>query len=347
MKRRVAILLSALATVALVGLALLAAVNGGVAQTGSQRVFFVMATGSTAGTYFPVGVAIAGIVSHPPGVDRCEQHDVCGPVGLIASTRTSEGTIANVYAVNARQADSALAQSDVVAEAIAGKGVFAKSGKQSHVMAIADLYPEEVHVVVPKRSKIQSIVELRGKRVSIGGKTSGTIVTARAVLAAYHLSEKTIKPSYVGADLAATQLEKGQIDAFFFVGGAPVPIIQDLVSRGVARLLPIDGAGRKRVLASSPSLSVRVISAGTYANTPAIDTVSVHAIWIVNDGEPSDLVYAIVKSVFNPANRAMLNNSHPSARFIRVDQAASGLPAPLHPGALRYYRETGNLARRT
>ncbi|MBI3678140.1 MAG: TAXI family TRAP transporter solute-binding subunit [Proteobacteria bacterium] len=346
MKWRVAIL-SALAMAAVAGLVLVAAVNGGVAQTGSQRISFVMATGSTAGTYFPVGEAIAGIVSHPRGVDRCDRRDVCGPEGLIASTRTSEGTIANVFAVNARQADSALAQSDVVAEAIAGKGVFAKPGKQLHVMAIADLYPEEVHVVVGRRAKFNSIAELRGKRVSIGGRNSGTIVTARAVLAAYRLSEKTVKPSYTGADLAATQLEKGQIDAFFFVGGAPVPIIQDLIGRGVARLLPIDGAGRKRLLALAPSLSVRVISAGTYQNTPAVDTVSVHAIWIVNDSEPNDLIYSIVKSVFNPANRALLNNSHPSARFIRVDQAASGLPVPLHPGALRYYRETGNLARRT
>lgn len=346
MKWRVAVL-SAFGGGALVGLVLLAAMSGGIAQTGSQRISFVMATGSTAGTYFPVGEAIASIVSHPRGVDRCDRRDVCGPPGLVASTRTSAGTIANVFAVNAGQADSALAQSDVVAEAIAGKGVFAKSGKQLHVLAIADLYPEEVHVVVARRGHLKSMADLRGKRVSIGGKTSGTIVTARAVLAAYRLSESSIKPSYLTADLAAAKLEKGDLDAFFFVGGAPVPIVEDLVSRGVATLLPIDGAGRKRLLRSSPSLSVRVISAGTYQHMAAIDTVSVHAIWIVNDGEPSDLIYSITKSVFNPANRKLLTGSHPSARYIRVDQAASGLPAPLHPGALRYYRETGNLTRRS
>src|SRR5205814_2867925 len=101
----------------------LAVALSGKAQTVS-RVPFVIATGPTGGTYFPVGEAIAGIVSHPPGVYRCEQTGVCGPPGLIASVRTSQGAAANVLAVNAHIVEAALAQSDVVAEAVAGRGIF-------------------------------------------------------------------------------------------------------------------------------------------------------------------------------------------------------------------------------
>src|ERR1051326_9417505 len=93
------------------------------AQTAVPRNSFVIATGPTGGTYFPVGGAIAGLISHPPGVYRCEKAGVCGPAGLIGSARTSPGATANVLAVNAQMVGSALAQSDVVAEALAGQEI--------------------------------------------------------------------------------------------------------------------------------------------------------------------------------------------------------------------------------
>src|SRR5689334_25419861 len=92
------------------------------AEAVSQRVSFQILTGSTGGTYFPVGQLIAGLISHPPGVDRCETTPVCGPSGLIMSARTSDGAVENVLAVNAGRADSGFAQGDVVADAVLGKG---------------------------------------------------------------------------------------------------------------------------------------------------------------------------------------------------------------------------------
>src|ERR1700709_1387201 len=88
----------------------------GPAEALSQRISFQILTGSTGGTYFPVGQLIAGLISHPPGVDRCEGSDVCGPPGLIMTARTSDGAVANVLAVNSGRAESGLAQSDVVAQ---------------------------------------------------------------------------------------------------------------------------------------------------------------------------------------------------------------------------------------
>ena len=311
----------------------------------AQRIFFIIATGPTGGTYFPVGEAIAGLVSHPPGLHRCDTAGVCGPTGLIASARTSPGAIANIVDVNAHRVNSGLAQADVVAEAVAGTGAFAKAGPQSHLNVIADLFPEEMHLIAAKSAHIASVSQLRGKRVSLGDPGSGTQVTARAVLAAWRIAIWRIKAEELSTDAAAEDLEHGKIDAFFFVGGAPVGFVHDLLARGHAVLVPIDGPGRKRLLERVPSLRQATIAAGTYAGTGAVATVSVRALWVVNDAEPADVVYSVTRALFNPANRALLDQSHPVARQIRLNTATADLPAPLHPGAARFYRDVGKLPR--
>lgn len=324
-------------------LVLMAILSLGGSPSWAQRIFFIIATGPSSGTYFPVGEGIAAIVSHPPGLHRCNAEGVCGPVGLIASARTSSGAIANVLDVNAHRVNSGLAQADVVAEAVAGEGAFAKLGPQRHVDAIADLFPENVHLVAASRAHIASVAELRGKRVSLGDENSGTIVTARAVLAAYRISLRRIEARRMPSDAAADALQKGRLDAFFFVGGAPVALVRDLIARGAAVLVPIDGAGRDRLLRRVPGLTAGRIAAQTYPHTAAVETVSVRALWIVNADEPEDIVYGITKALFNPANRDFLDSVHPSAKLIQIDNIARYLPAPLHPGAARFYREAGKL----
>ncbi len=330
-----------LAALSLAALAIVASVGLVTAQTDQPRTSFVVATGSTGGTYFPIGQALADIVSHPPGVARCDTADVCGPSGLIASARTSDGAFANVLSVNEHRVDAALVQSDVVADAVAGRGAFKKFGPQSHIRIIADLFPEEVHVVAARGAHIAAIADLKGRRVSIGAEESGTIETARAVLAAYRIPERRIKESNDPPDVAAQKLQRGQLDAFVFVGGAPVMLVESLMARGQAVLIPIDGAARKRLIAQTPSFSPEVITSLAYPASPAVQTVAERAIWIVNDSEPADLVYSVTKALFNPANRALLDASHPSAKFIRLQTAIATLPAPLHPGAARFYREAG------
>ncbi len=248
--------LFALAGAALVGGALLIAVSLGSAQSLSPRISFQILTGSTGGTYFPVGQLIAGLLSHPPGVDRCETQPVCGPSGVIISARTSEGAVANVLAVNAGRAESGLAQGDVVAQAVAGQGAFAKSGKQSALRVIADLFPEDVHLLVARKAKIASVADLKGKRVSLGAESSGTSVTARAILAAYGVSEKRLKARHDATDIDVQLMSQGKLDAFFFVGGRPVALVDDLLRRGIARLVPIDRAGRDRLIARVPAIRV-------------------------------------------------------------------------------------------
>src|ERR1700743_285654 len=246
MARRTAAGFGALGIAGIFMLAVVLATGFGTVNSWAQRISFAIATGPSSGTYFPVGETIAGLVSHPPGVDRCDRASVCGPEGLIATAQTSPGSYANVLAVNTGRVDSALAQSDVIAQAVQGTGVF-RGKKQTHIRVIAALFPEQIHLVARAKSRINSIALLRGKRVSIGAPGSGTVVTARMVLDAYGMKRARI--SMDSADTAAQKLEAGKIDAFFFVGGSPVPLVRALIASGNAVLVPIDGPVRDKLIA--------------------------------------------------------------------------------------------------
>lgn len=323
---------------ALVMGALLLAGGLGAADTPQGRIPFQIATGATTGAFFPVGEAIAGLLSHPAGVDRCSRAGVCGPAGLIITARTSEGSVDNVNAVNSGAADSALARADVVAAAVRGEGVFRRN-KAAHVRVIASLFSEDVHLLVPAKSKIKSVADLKGRRVSIGPVGSGVDLTARAILAAYGVPENRVKLS--GGDLFDTvqQLQAGKLDAIFAVGGVPLQQLTTLLANGKARLVPIDGRARDKLVKTVPGLDAASIPANIYLGQNETQTVSTRAVWIVRDSEPDALVYGITRALFALANRDGLAESHPSAHEIGLAAAAVNVPAPLHPGALRYYKE--------
>ncbi len=308
--------------------------------TTAARISFQIATGSTAGTFFPVGEAIAGLISHPPGVDRCDKAGVCGPTGLIVSARTSEGAVDNLMAVNRGDMESGLAQSDVIAAAVKGEGPFHRLGPQKHVRVIASLFAEQVHLVVAAKSRIHGVADLKGKRVSLGSDGSGVGITAREILAAYHVPESAMKTAHEDVFNAATLMKAGKLDAFFAVGGVPLDPVGNLVTQGLARLAPIDGPGRDRLLKAVPSFSPATISAGAYGGNAVVQTVSARALWVVRDSEPDALVYGITRALFNPGNYGALAASHPSAREIGLATASLAPPAPLHPGAARFYSES-------
>ena len=315
----------------------------GAADTMTGRISFQIVTGLTGGAYFPVGEAIAGLISHPAGVDRCSKPGVCGPAGLIITARTSPGALENLVAVNSGDVESGLARSDVVAAAVKGEGQFRTSGKAAHVRVIASLFSEQVHLIVSTRSKIKNVAGLKGKHVALGAAGSGLHLTTMEILSAYGVSEASVKP--VNATLldAPALMAAGKLDAIFAVGGIPVEQVTALLSSGKARLVAIDGPDRDRLLKTTPALSRASIPANAYPAQGAVETVSARALWIVRDTVPDSVVYGITKALFNPANREGLADSHPSAREIGLATAALNLPAPLHPGAARFYKEAGVL----
>ncbi len=338
MSQRFLALIALLAFVVLVIGALLTGGNLGLADSAPTRISFQIATGSTEGVYFPVGQAMAGLISHPLGVGRCDTATVCGPAGVILSARTSEGATENLRSVNQGLVDSGFADGDVIAAAVAGQGPFRRPAR--HLRVIAALFPEEAHLVVSAKSDIHTVADLRGKRVLMGPRNSGGLVRARAIFAAYRVRAHEI----VSAETADQMLKDGRIDAYFAVAGVPLDSIKELLAHGVARLVPMDGEGRDRLVQMVPQLSPAVIAAGSYPNTGAVETVAVRAYWVTRDSEPDPLIYGMTRALFNPANREALAASHPSARGIGLDSASANPGAPLHPGAARFYREKGKLA---
>ena len=337
MSQRVVALIALGAFVALVVSALVTGGRMGLADSGPARISFQIATGSTEGVYFPVGQAMAGLISHPPGVGRCDTATVCGPVGVVLSARTSEGAADNLRNVDNGAVDSGFAEGDIIAAAVAGSGMFRRPAR--HLRVIAALFPEEAHLVAAANSGIQSVADLRGKRVLLGAPNSGGLARTRAILAAYRVHPREL----VSDEMPSALMQDGKIDAYFAISGVPLDSVRDLIVRHAARLVPIDGEGRDRLVRMLPQLSPAVIAANAYPGQPAVETVATRAWWVTRDGEPDPLVYGLTRALFNPANHAGLAASHPSAGGINLESAAVNPPAPLHPGAARFYREKGKL----
>ncbi len=130
--------------------------------------FLRIGTGAIGGTYFPVGGLIANAISSPPGSRSCEAGGSCGVPGLIAVTQSTQGSVENVIAVGGGELETALTQADIAYFAYFGKGVLAKRGRLSNLRAIANLFPEMVHLVVRRESGIWEVAGLKGKRVNLG-----------------------------------------------------------------------------------------------------------------------------------------------------------------------------------
>jgi len=321
-----------LAKTAATGLICVTLFWGGAA--GGARRSFEIVTGSPAGSLFAAGEAVARALSHPPGLPRCEKQDVCGPPGLVVSVRSSDGAVANVLAVEDGSAASGLAQDVVVAEAVAGRGPFRKAGRQSHIRVIAALFPVSVQLVAAGRAHIRKPGDLRGKRVSLGPEGSGGGMIAGDILTAFGVKRvKRVRESY---ETSAELLLQGKLDAFFYLGAVPSPMIGDVLARGAAHLVPIDGKGRSRLLARLPRLSAATINPGQ----GPVASVGCRVLWIANDAAPPQTVYGLVRALYQPANRPLLQEGLPA------EDIRPGLPKPLlplHSGAERYYRETGLL----
>ena len=310
------------------GVALAAAVAFAGAAHAQQ--FFRIGTGGTAGTYYPVGGMIANAVSQPGKI--------------IATAQASNGSLANVNAVASGSMEAGFSQSDVATWAYTGTGAFEGKPKVTDLRAIANLYPESIHLVVKKGSGIKSVADLKGKRVALDEPGSGTLIDARLVLAAYGGKESEIKPDYIKPNQAGDKLKDGSLDAFFFVGGAPAGAIAELASSGTGiELVPLGGPQAQALLKSSPWFAADHIPAGTYKDVPAVDTLAVGAQLVTSAKVSADTVYEITKAMYGEKAQKALQAGHAKGKFITKENAVKGIGIPFHPGAERFYKEVGLL----
>jgi uncharacterized protein len=328
---------------AILALALLGLLAGaGAAQGPAEMRLFRIGTGGPSGVYYAIGSILADALSYPPGTPPCRPDEAgCGIPGMIAVAQSTAGSVANIEALRTGRVESAFAQADIAYAAIKAEGNFAEASPAEELRAIASLYPETLHLVVHPQSGITEIAELRGKRVAVDERGSGTLVEVQLVLAAVGLSEADIEPVYVKHGPALAMMREDELDAMFVVGGDPMPPVMEAVRQLGAALVPLDGPTIEALLEEKPFLVPAVIAEGTYPGLPDIATIAVRAEWLVSAELDEETAYGLTRVLFDPVTQARLTESHAQGRRISLSTALTGLAAPLHPGAERYYRDEG------
>jgi len=311
----------------------IAALVAGTALGGTaaaQQQFFRIGTGGTAGTYYPVGGILANAISQPPK--------------LVLTAVASNGSVANVNSIMGGSLESGFSQADVAYWAFTGTGIWEGKPKAADLRAIANLYPESIHLVARKGAGIKSVADLKGKRVSLDEPGSGTLVDARIILGAWGLKDSDVKAEYLKPNQAGDKMKDGAMDAFFFVGGFPAGAISELASTGAGiELVPIDGPNAAKILAQYKFFAADAIPANTYKGVDAVKTISVGAQWVTSAKVPAEIVYEVVKGMWGDKARGALDAGHAKGKMIRKETALSGIGIPLHPGAEKFYKEAGLL----
>lgn len=290
----------------------------------SQQKFLTIATGGTAGTYFPIGGALAEIWNK-------------NIAGMNANATATAASAANIAMLKNGEVDVIFVQNDHVFDAVNGLEPFV--GKEMKELApIAALYDEVVQLVALADTGIKSVADLKGKKVSVGAAGSGVELNARQVLQAAGLTYADIKVQYLSFAESASNLKDGNIDAAFNTAGMPTAAIQDLsVSKKIV-LVPIDGALAAGLGAKFPFYTPIKIPAGTYAGqTAEVNSVSVKALLAVSTKMDANLVYQLLKAMY--ANGERLAASHKRAADIKLATGSLGMSIPMHPGAEKFYKE--------
>lgn len=315
-----------------------------VASAEDELVFFRIGNGSTAGTYYPIGGIIAASISNPPGGAECADGGACGVPGLLASAVATAGSVENVELISRNMLESGFAQADVAHWAQTGTGNFAGLPPIENLRAIANLYPETLHVVARADAGINSLYDLRGKRVSLDEPGSGTLVDARLVLDAAGISDADLTLTHLPATRAAVALRENNLDAFFFVGGYPAPAISQLAGQTDVTLVPIDDTVASKLTGTGAFFLRGTVPQGTYRGViEEVPTLSVGALWVTSAEQPEQLIHSITRVLWNDNTMRQLQVGHPIGRRIKRENALDGIAIPLHPGAERYYREAGLL----
>lgn len=324
---------------ATVGAAMMAV--GSVASAQEPQ-FFRIGTGGTAGTYYPIGGLIANAISAPPGSRACDEGGSCGHPGLIASALSANGSVANINAIAGGTVESGFSQSDVATWAQTGTGIWEGREAVDKLRAIANLYPETIHIVASASSGIKSVADLEGKKVSLDEPGSGTLVDARIILGAYGLTEDDIDAAFLKPDQAAERMRDGAMDAFFFVGGFPAGAIAELASQEDITLVPVTGPEAEAVRGEYTFFAENTVPGGTYEGVDDdVTTLSVGAQWVTSADVPDDLIYGITAALWNDSTRKLLDAGHQKGKEITLDGALDGVGIPLHAGAEKFYREQG------
>lgn len=309
---------------------LIAGCGGGVKEQpkpAAKPTQMILATGGTAGTYYPFGGGMAQIFNTKiPNMN--------------VTAQATGASIENLRLVNKKEAEMAIVQNDTMDYAFNGKEMFKE--KLPNVRGIAILYPEIIQVVVRADSGIDNIGQLKGKKVGVGAPGSGTEANFRQLIDVYGLDYKSMSPAYLSFAESSDQFKDKLIDGFIVTAGIPNSAIMDISAQHSVKILAIPDDMIAKLIQKYPFLTPFTIPANTYKNqAQPVKTVAVQATLIVSSEVKEDVVYNITKALFD--NQPDLAKVHAKGKELSLENAVKGMSIPFHPGAAKYFKEKGVL----
>ena len=297
----------------------------------AKTTFVTIGTGGITGVYYPTGGAIARIVNKKRKV-----------YGLRCTVESTGGSVFNVNAVMSGDLEFGVVQSDRQYQAMRGLAEWKDKGPQKDLRAVFTIHPESITLVAADDAGIKSINDLRGKRVNIGNPGSGQRQNSIDGLTNAGINyQKDLKAEGVKAAEAPGLLQDGRIDAFFYTVGHPSGAIKEATAgRRKVHFVPITGVDKllqKYPYYAKAHIPIKLYPGAT--NTKDVSTFGVKATFVTSAKVPDRVVYAVTKEVFD--NFESFKKLHPAYQVLTKQNMLEGMSAPIHPGAMKYYKESG------
>ncbi len=294
--------------------------------------FVTIGTGGVTGIYYPTGGAISNMVNK-----KFDEY------GIKATVESTSGSVFNINALMNGDLEFGVVQSDRQYQAYHGLAEWLQAGRQMDLRAVFSVHPESITLIVSEKSDIGELKDLKGKRINLGNPGSGQLQNSKDVLAAAGFSTEDLSAEYVKAVEAPGLLQDERIDGFFYTVGHPNGNIKEATSGRIkVFIVPIKGGRIDKMLAEYPYYAKSIIPHSFYSralNTENIETIGVKATFVTSKKVSKDIVYAITKEVFE--NLEEFKSLHPAYQVLTKQNMLEGLSAPVHKGALRYYKEAG------
>ncbi|MBN2395034.1 MAG: TAXI family TRAP transporter solute-binding subunit [Candidatus Atribacteria bacterium] len=286
---------------------------------------FSLATGGTSGTYYPIGGAIADIVSKfVPGVEL--------------TAESTGASVANLKMARQGEVDFLMGAANTTFAAFSGEDPFDEEVK--NIRGITALYPETFQFIVREDSGIKGFNDLKGKKVVVGAPGSGTERTTGLLLGMYGMTYDDIVPEFLSFAEGVEALKDRTVDCAVVGAGVPTAAVIDAAASMDIALVPIDNDVFEQHAKEHPYLAANVIPAGLYSGVDEdIYTVASPALLSVREDISEEVVYNIVKAIFEHTD--VLAETHAQGKNIKLENALKGMSIPLHPGAEKYYKEMG------
>lgn len=290
--------------------------------------FINILTGGTSGVYYPLGVALSQIYGKAIPDSK-------------TSVQATKASAENLNLLQAGRGEAAISLGDSLSDAWKGKEEAGFKTPLNKLRTVAALYPNYIHFVAAADSGIKSLADIKGKRISVGAPKSGTELNVRAIVKAAGMTYSDFaKVEYLSYAESVELMKNRQLDVTLLSSGLGVAALRDLATSQKVVFLSIPADIVAKI--DDPAFQVGTIPAKTYEGQDAdVSTISIQNYLVTHSGVSTETVYTMTRSMFE--NLDQMIAAHAAAKAIKKENAAKSPPAPLHPGAEKYYREVGLL----